>query len=162
MLAAILQKEAQGHALDNAEVTCHRMLDQAHALAVRDDPGDARGGHGSFCTPGYLEMQRGGCWLTLGHPGKAVISFHTALQTLPPVYRRDLGVAHAGMSTALVAEGEPEQAAQAALKALEIAQDSGSTRILNMVTSVGSRLAAHGRLEPVAELRAALAETPAV
>ncbi len=163
MLAAILQQEAQGHALDGDEAACHAMLDEAHTFAVgTDDAGDARGGHGSFCTPGYLEMQRGGCWLLLGQPAKAVTPFETALHSMPAVYRRDRGVALGGLAAAFAAGGEPERAAQVAIEALGIARTAGSTRILNMVKPVADDLPRHGHLPAVAGLRAALAETPAV
>ena len=67
MLAAISQQEACAHALDGAEAACLAALDQAlERAASPDDPGDASGGHGSFCTPAYVEMQRGRCWLRLG------------------------------------------------------------------------------------------------
>jgi transcriptional regulator with XRE-family HTH domain len=158
MLAAILQQRAQGLALDSVEVACHTAIDQALELAVVDHDAGARAGHGSFCSPAYLEMQRGRCWLMLGRPGKAVASFRTALDTLPSAYRRDRGVAYAGLAAALVAENEVEQAAHAAMDGLMIAADSGSSRILGMVDTVAAELAPHARIEPVAQLLAELAE----
>jgi hypothetical protein len=163
MLAAILQQEAHAYALDGAETACHSTLDRAHALAAApDDPGDASNGHGSFCTPAYLEMQRGACWLTLGHPTKAIAALETAVRSLPPAYRRDRGVAFSRQAAAFAAAGEPGQAALVAMQALDIAQGSGSGRILQMIIAVAAVLTAHSQLETVAELRAALAETPAV
>jgi tetratricopeptide (TPR) repeat protein len=163
MLAAILQQEAQGHALDSQETTCQTLLDQAHTFAADpNDPGDARTGHGSFCTPGYLEMQRGGCWLALGRPSKAVAPYKTALRELPAVYRRDRGVALAGLATAFAADGEAEEAASAALEALGIARSAGSARILNMVKPVADALPSDTRVPGIASLREALAETLAV
>ncbi|HYZ56817.1 MAG TPA: hypothetical protein VE733_25430 [Streptosporangiaceae bacterium] len=163
MLAAILQQEAHAHALDRNETACHTALDRAHTLAAApDDPDDASNGHGSFCTPAYLEMQRGACWLKLGRPARAIGAFETAISSLPPIYRRDRGAALSGQAAALAATGEPGQAAIAAKQALGIARDSGSGRILAMVASVAAALAAHHHLEPVAELRAALSQTCAV
>jgi len=162
MLSAILQQEAHGYALEGSEVTCHMIFDRAHALAAApDDPGDARDGHGSFCTSGYLEMQRAGCWLILGQPAKAVTAFEVALRTLPSVYRRDRGVALAGLAAALVATDEPERAARVAMDALTIARGSGSARILDMVKSASVTLAPHDRLPGVADLLTAVAGTPA-
>lgn len=163
MMAAILQQEAHAHALDGAEKDCHLALDRAHALAAEpDDPGDASNGHGSFCTPAYLEMQRGICWLALEQPAKAVTALEAATGSLPPVYRRDRGVGLSQQAAAFVALGEPAEAAVAAAKALSIARDSGSGRILRMVVPVAAALEAHSHLEPVAGLRAALAQAPAV
>ncbi len=158
MLAAILQQEAHAYALDGAENACHDTLDRAHTLAAAaDDPGDASNGHGSFCTPAYLEMQRGACWLQLGNPAKAVTAYQTAIGSLASAYRRDRGVALGGRAAALAAIGEPEEAAKTARLALSIARDSGSGRILDMVTTVSQILKPHGRLKSVADLRADLA-----
>jgi transcriptional regulator with XRE-family HTH domain len=149
MLAAILQQEAHAHALDGDEVTCHASLDRALELAAADDPGDASAGHGSFCTPAYLEMQRGACWLKLSHPSRALSAYESAVGSLPSVYRRDRGVALSGKAAALAAVGNLELAAVTARQALGIARDSGSGRIEAMVTSD-------------AGLRAALSEFPAL
>jgi tetratricopeptide (TPR) repeat protein len=163
MLAAILQQEAHAHALDKNEIACHASIDQAlEVAAAPDDPGDASNGHGSFCTHAYLEMQRGACWLELGHPSRAVSAYETAIRSLPPAYRRDRGVALSGRAAALAGLGEPEQAAVAAQQALGIARDSGSGRIMAMVTSVASGLASHRQMDSVAALRAALDEAAAL
>ena len=163
MLAAILQQMAHAYALDGDENACHNTIDKALVYAAApDDPGDASHGHGSFCTPGYLEMQRGTCWLRLGNPAKAIASFDTAIRSMPAVYRRDCGMALSGQAAALAAAGEPEQAAVTASRALGIAQDSGSGRILNMVVVLADSLLPCIHLEPVAQLRAALAQIPAV
>jgi tetratricopeptide (TPR) repeat protein len=156
MLAAILQQEAHALALEQDEVACHASLDRALELAAPDDSGDASGGHGSFCTPAYLEMQRGACWLRLGYPTRAVSAYETAIRSLPPAYWRDRGVALSGKAAALAAADDPEQAAVTAQQALSIAWDSGSGRIASMVASVASGLASHRKMDSVAELRAAL------
>ena len=53
-------------------VLSHRALDAAHQWAALDNAGDARGGHGSFCTQTYVESQRAHCWTALGKPHRAV------------------------------------------------------------------------------------------
>jgi tetratricopeptide (TPR) repeat protein len=161
MLAAILQQEAHAYALDGAEAACQTALDQAHERAASpDDPGDASSGHGSFCTPGYVEMQRGRCWLRLGRPAEAMAAFDSALLSLPPVYRRDRGVALSGQAAALAAIGEPREAATAAMQALGVARDTGSDRIINMVIPVATALAPYRHIEAVARLHEVLAESP--
>jgi hypothetical protein len=160
MAAAILQQEAHAHALDGAEGACLAALDQAHERAASpDDPGDASGGHGSFCTPAYVEMQRGQCWLRLGRPANAVPALEDAVQALPPVYRRDRGVALSALAAARAALGEPGEAAAAAAQALDIARDAGSERIVSMVIPVAAALAPYRHLEAVAGLHEALVET---
>jgi tetratricopeptide (TPR) repeat protein len=144
MVAAILLQEARAHALDGAEAACHLALGQAHELAAApDDPGDASRGHASFCTPGYVEMQRGRCWLRLGHPAKALSAFNRAAVSLPPIYRRDRGVAISGRAAAFAALREPAEAATAAAEALGIACGTGSERIVRMVMPVAESVASH-------------------
>jgi tetratricopeptide (TPR) repeat protein len=163
MVAAILQQQAHVYAMDGDERRCHMALDRAHLLAAAaDDPGDASAGHGSFCTPAYLEMQRGGCWLRLGRPGRALAALEAALGSLPPAYRRDRGVGLSWQAAALGAEGEHAEAARVAMEALGVARDSGSGRVLNMIIPVAHQLAGHSDIEAVARLRSALAATPAV
>lgn len=93
MRAAITQQQAHGHALDGDALTAQRKLDEAHAWAATDTQGEARGGHGSFCTASYIELQRAHCWLRLGQPRKAVELYEAVLPGLPVVYRRDRGSA---------------------------------------------------------------------
>jgi hypothetical protein len=160
MRAAILQQQAHGHALAGAQIPCLKAIDQAMAYAAPDDdPGDASAGHGSFCTSGYLHMQRGICWTRLGHPGKAVPAFDAAIGSMPPVYRRDHGVALCWQAACLAKLGEPERAASTAQQALVIALESGSGSVLRMVKTVASTLKPSSRVPGVASLRAALHET---
>ncbi|WP_433432262.1 hypothetical protein [Nonomuraea sp. CA-141351] len=159
MRAAIVQQQAQGHALDGEERACHRLLDQAHELASAvNDEGDARGGHGSFCTPAYVEVQRAGCWLELRQPKQAVATYERALPSMPKVYRRDRGMALAGLAAAYAGQGDPEKAATTAVEALDVARAAGSARIVTVLTSVGYSLSIHRRLPSVAAFRLALAD----
>jgi hypothetical protein len=163
MLAAILQQEAHAHALDGQERACHATLDRAHLVAAAtDDPGDASAGHGSFCTPAYLEMQRGACWLALGKPSRAITVLEGSIRALPPAYRRDCGVALSRQAAALAACSEPIQAATVALRALDIARASGSGRVLSMIIPVSGKLTPHSQIQEVTRLRDALARTEAV
>jgi tetratricopeptide (TPR) repeat protein len=159
MLAAIFQQEAHAHALDGAEVSCLTALDQAREQAASpDDPGDASGGHGSFCTAAYLDMQRGRCWLRLGRPAKARDALDSAIRALPAVYRRDRGVALSALAASLAALREPGEAAAVAMQALEVARDAGSERIVSMVIPVMTALAPHRHIEAVGRLQEVLAE----
>ncbi len=159
MLAAILQQEACAYALEGDEAACQAALDQAHERAASpDDPGDASNGHGSFCTPAYVEMQRGRCWLRLRQPTKARAALESAMRSLPPVYRRDRGVALSALAAAFAATGEPAEAAVAATQALCVARDAGSERIVSMVIPVGTALWRYRGIEVVARLHEALAE----
>lgn len=149
MRAAIAQQEAQGYALDGNELAAQHKFDEAHEFARKDNSGDARGGHGSFCTPGYIELQRAGCWLTLDEPERAIQIYGAALPDLPAVYRRDRGKALGRLAKAYIAVGALEQAAQTATEALHIAQSSGSTHTVDQVRTVGEQLWLHRTLPQV-------------
>lgn len=160
MRAAIVQQEAYGYAMAGEEMLSHRALDAAHQWAAVDKAGDARGGHGSFCSEIYLELQRAYCWAALSKPQRAVQVYETTLPALPPVYRRDRGVAFSRLARAYVDVGEPEAAAQTGQEALAIARSSGSVRAQQEVESVGRSLAEHRQLQPVEQLLVALSADP--
>jgi transcriptional regulator with XRE-family HTH domain len=149
MRAAILQQEGHGHALNGDELMAHHTLDHALQWAADDTTGDARGGHGSFCTAAYLEMQRATCWSALGRPERAISHFEVVLPTLPPVYHRDRGVGFGRLAHAYAATGDAEAAADRGRQALAIARSSGSVRTEQIVVRLGRRLTDHHRLAPV-------------
>ena len=162
MRAAMFQQEAQGLALDGDESTSQQLIDTAHDWAATDDTGDARQGHGSFCTASYLQIQRAKCWQLLDQPRRAISTYEAALAELPAVYHRDRGVALAGLATAYGADDEPDHAASVAAEALHIARAAGSSRTETMVAALGQTLIPHRRRPPVAALLAQLSQpTPA-
>jgi transcriptional regulator with XRE-family HTH domain len=152
MRAAILQQEAHGHALEGNELVAHRTLDHALRWAADDTTGDARGGHGSFCTAAYLELQRAACWSALGRPERAIQHFEEVLPTLPAVYHRDRGVAFGRLAHACASTGDAEPAADRGRQALDIARSSGSVRTEQAVVQLGRRLTDHYRLAAVRSL----------
>jgi DNA-binding XRE family transcriptional regulator len=160
MRAAIAQQEAHGYALAGEEILSNRALDAAHQWAALDNAGDARGGHGSFCTQTYLELQRAHCWTVLGKPRRAVQVYESMLPTLPPVYRRDRGTACSRFAQARVDAGQPEAGSNMAREALAIARSSGSLRTEHEVALVGQRLSEHRDLEPVQQLLRELSNSP--
>jgi tetratricopeptide (TPR) repeat protein len=147
--AAIRVQEAHGHALDGNEATAQRLLDDAHTWAASDTVGDAREGHGSYCTPSYIEIQRASCWLTTGKPKKAITLYEESLRTLPAVYQRNRAATLSRLAVAYLADRQPEQAAHNAHAALPIAQAAGSTRILTDIQDLGIHLAFHRGLPAV-------------
>jgi DNA-binding XRE family transcriptional regulator len=156
MRAAITQQEAIGHAMAKDDLRTWARFEDAEGWATTGDDGDARGGHGSFCTKTYLNLQRAGGWLAFGRPDRAVQLFETNLPEVPSVYRRDRGVALGRLASAYVLASEPEQAAHVATEALEIARSAGSARTVHQVRAVGRRLIGHRQLAPVAEFLAEL------
>ena len=90
---------------------------------------------------------------------KARDALEDAVRTLPPVYRRDRGVALSALAAAYAAidePGEPGEAAAAAMQALEVARDAGSERIVSMVIPVATALARHRGIDAVAQLQEAI------
>ncbi|MDA1359748.1 helix-turn-helix transcriptional regulator [Glycomyces luteolus] len=129
--AAIQQQEAQGYALEGNERECHKRLDDAHEFAASPDTKrDGRTGHGDFCTPTYIEVQRAKCWLTLGRPELAVPIFEHAVAQVPDVYHRDRGQAQVLLARAYAGVGQYDAAAARVASALQIARGSGSSRML--------------------------------
>lgn len=160
MRAALDQQEAQGFALDGDESAAHQKLDDAHTWAATDAAGDARTGHGSFCTASYIEVQRAGCWMTLGKPARAISLYEATLPGLPDVYRRDRGVALGRLASAYAASGEPEPAATIATEALGIGQEVGSQRTLGLVRAVSKTLSGYRQLPAVSQFMHELAAEP--
>jgi hypothetical protein len=150
--AAIRVQEAYGHALDSNEQASQRLLDEAHTWAASDTVGDAHEGHGSYCTPGHIEIQRATCWLTTGKSKKAIRLYEDALRTLPPVYQRNRAAALSRLAVAYLADGQLEQAASTAHAALPVARSSGARRILDAIKGVSAELVPHRPLQPVAAL----------
>ncbi|GLY98805.1 hypothetical protein [Actinoplanes sp. NBRC 103695] len=152
MRAAIRVQEAIGFAMRRNEDAAQRLLDEALGLAADDSDGDARGGHGSFCTSGYIEAHRAQCLVLLRSPQRAIRHYEQALPALAPVYRRDRAAALAGKATAHAAADQPEEAAATARTALPMARRAGSQRIVRRLAAVGAALYPHRNLEAVAGL----------
>jgi transcriptional regulator with XRE-family HTH domain len=150
--AAIRVQEAYGHALDGNDQAAQRLLDEAHTWAAGDTVGDAREGHGSYCTPGYIEIQRGHCWLATGQPKKAISLYEDSLRTLPTVYQRNRAATLTRLAVAYAADSQPEQAANTAHAALPVARSAGSNRIVGEIKNVGTELIPYRALPAVAAL----------
>ncbi len=159
MRAAAMQQEAHGYALEADEVSCHNRLDEAHKFAASPDTkGDARMGHGDFCTASYIEIQRANCWLTLGRPDLAVPIFETALSELPGAYQRDRGLAQARLALAYAGIREYDSAAVQAASALSVARSSGSLRTMHETVSAVNSLGEVHTSQAVSQLFDAIRE----
>ena len=156
MRSAILQQQAHGHALAGDESLMQSTLDAAHTCAASETTGDARQGHGSFCIPPYLELKRAQYFGLLGKHVRAVELFESVLPALPPIYRRDRGVAFGRLAQAHVALNHPDQAAAYGMKALNIARSVGSIRTEQEVAKLGEQLGRHRRISEVKDLLADL------
>jgi transcriptional regulator with XRE-family HTH domain len=150
--AAIRVQEAYGHALDGNDQAAQRLLDEAHTWAAGDTVGDAREGHGSYCIPDYIEIQRATCWLATGQPKKAISLYEDSLRTLPTVYQGNRAATLTRLAVAYAADSQPEQAATTAHAALPVARNAGSRRIVGEIKNVGSELIPYRALPAVAAL----------
>jgi tetratricopeptide (TPR) repeat protein len=150
--AAIRVQEAYGHALDGNDQAAQRLLDEAHTWAAGDTVGDAREGHGSYCTPDYIEIQRATCWLAAGQPKKAISLYEHNLRTLPTVYQQNRAAGLTRLAVAYAADNQPEQAANTAHAALPVARSSGSKRVVGEIKSVGTKLIPYRAVPAVAAL----------
>lgn len=152
MRAAIRVQLAHGHAVDQDARQAGRLLDEAHRWAATDIDGDARAGHGSFCTASYIETHRASCLNRLGRPQEAVTIYEQALPLIPAVYRRDRAAALSGLAYSYAALDDAERAAAIASEALPIAQRAGSDRIATQIRTVARALRRHERVPAVASL----------
>jgi tetratricopeptide (TPR) repeat protein len=143
MRASAMQQEAHGYALDGDERACHNRLDEAQKFAASPETkGDARSGHGDFCTPSYIEIQRANCWLSLRRPDLAVPVFEHALSELPDAYQRDRGFTQARLAMAYAEVQRYDESAAQATSALTIARSSGSMRTMHEAVAATNLLGA--------------------
>lgn len=161
--ALSLRQRARGYALDGNARECERVLEeareQAAAAAVDQEPSLVRSLAG-YCTSNYVEMEAADCWMLLGQPNYAVSIFEAELATWPADYRRDRGVHLARLASAYAACNEVERAQHIAFQAVAMAEQTGSSRVVDELgRSLGRLYASGARLDlvPLQERVAALA-----
>ena len=152
MRAAIRVQEAYGSALDGDDRSSQQLLDEAHTYAASDAVGDARGGHGSYCTAGHIEINRALCLSAMGQYKQAVNLYQKGIRSLPAVYHRNRASAQSQLAATYVAIGQVEEAAAVAREALAVAGGAGAGRTLRDITELSVKLAPHRRLPTVAAL----------
>jgi tetratricopeptide (TPR) repeat protein len=159
--AAIRVQEACARAASGDDAEPWALFDQAHECAPTDPTGEARDGHGSFCTPAFIELQRASSLLATDQPAKAIELFEQSLPDLDPVYAKNRGAAQARLAIAYAARDEPLQAAAVANQALDVALACGSARIVATLTPLGELLPEHTTMPEVDTLLERLAVTSA-
>ena len=82
-----------------------------------------------WLSTGYVEIQRARCLTTLGDHQQAAQLFRDAIGDIPRSLRRDRGVYIAREAMAHANANDPEQAADAGMRALAIPQITHSGRI---------------------------------
>ncbi|GAA3743409.1 hypothetical protein GCM10022225_28700 [Plantactinospora mayteni] len=154
--AAVLS--ARGSAIDGDRHGFQAALHQARCLAEQGSAdGDALG---SFCTPAYLSANAGEGWLRLNEPCRAIASLTAAISEWPTGYQRERGRYLARTAHAYLAAAEPDQAATVGAAALALADTTGSARIRQEISALGSHLAAFSARPAVKDLLDQLAVRP--
>jgi tetratricopeptide (TPR) repeat protein len=124
-------------------------------MAERLD-GDSEPPWASWLDSSYIEVQRGRCLSALGEHDQAAAVFQQAIRDLPQSFRRDRGVYLARESLAHARARDPEQAADVGMKAIAIAHDTQSGRVINELAQVSAGLAPWAALPAVASFQDAL------
>jgi hypothetical protein len=146
---------AHGHALRGERTACQQAYDAAMDLVggPRDDSPGQRGG---WLDATYVQAQRAHSLSVLGDHRAAVEGFTRAISVLPPTFRRDRGVYLTRSAVAHARLGEPEQAAATGLRALPIAAQTGSARILGELVTLDADLRRWHTVPEVIEFRETL------
>jgi hypothetical protein len=150
-MALAAQQEALGYAKNGNELLFGRKLDEAREWVAADAASNGAP-WGVYCTPVYIAMQEATGWLDLGQPGRAATVFERELVGLPPGDRVDAGVFRARLARAYAQDQQFDRAAQVALGAWDIAQDTGSRRAQAELTHVRQLISGQPQIPAVARL----------
>jgi transcriptional regulator with XRE-family HTH domain len=121
--------EAQGHAALGDELAFERAISRSRELLANLGAPSA-GEMAAWCTSGYITMYEAAGRMHLHQPAKAAEVYAAGLADWPDDMRRDEGLYYGRLAEAHAAASHPEQAADAGRTALEIANQTGSARIL--------------------------------
>jgi transcriptional regulator with XRE-family HTH domain len=156
--AEAAQQEARGHAMLGADlVLVERKLDEARTLltsTVSDEP--AGSNLSAHYDQALLSMQTAICYAEAGKPQRAVELYSQDLSARA-FSRRDYGYFLSLMANAVAASGEPDDAAQLGIDALDVAAKTDSRRTVHELRRLTSRLEPWSRRAAVRELQEALA-----
>ncbi len=162
--AEALQQEARALALTGAPVDdVTRTLDRAHAALDQADPvsetATCTGPLGENYTRERLMVQSAICYREAGQPERAVALFQQHLT--PQFGMRDRAFFTAHLAGALVAAGDPDEAANAGLCSLALASDARFGQALAELRRTDATLRPYLRLPSVRELNDRLNELAA-
>ncbi|MFF3981029.1 multiprotein-bridging factor 1 family protein [Streptomyces sp. NPDC001828] len=163
--AEAFQQQARALALTGARLDeVARTLDHAHTAlgqaAPTHGPATCTGPLGDAYTGERLMVQSAICYREAGHHDQAVSLFreHLATATFAP---RDRAFFTAQYSGALVAAGEPDEAATTAMTALTLATGARFGQVLAELHRTAEDLAPHAKRPPVREFQQRLVEVAA-
>jgi tetratricopeptide (TPR) repeat protein len=145
---------AHGYALAGQRADSLRAIDSAREIAGQLDGSPSL--WATWLDGAYIDVQRGRCLSALGDHAQAATVFQRAIRDLPPSFRRDRGVYLAREALAHAGAREPEQAADAGMQALAIAEATQSGRVIDELAWVGTGLEPWAALPAVADFQDAL------
>jgi transcriptional regulator with XRE-family HTH domain len=127
--AEVTQQEARGLAMLGEPFSAvERKLEDARLLADTEDAGDERYAHlGAYYNEGAHMLRAASCYVEAGKPAKAAALFAEVLSS-GNLSRRDQGYFRARYAGALALSGEPDDAAQEGLAAMQLVTEMGSNR----------------------------------
>jgi tetratricopeptide (TPR) repeat protein/transcriptional regulator with XRE-family HTH domain len=142
LAAASSTYAAYGYALVNDAQAMDRAIktarEQLHHATEDPDPSDRR--WAPWLDTGYIDVQAGRCHAHLGQHEQAVTAYQSALDRLPPTYRRDRGVYLARQAFAHAQGGDSTQAGMIGLQAVGVVLTTGSNRIITELVRVHDAL----------------------
>ncbi|WP_252922973.1 MULTISPECIES: helix-turn-helix domain-containing protein [unclassified Streptomyces] len=126
--AMLLTRQARGHAKLGEQQEAVAAIDQAAELCAR-----GRSEHDPrwlyWINAGEIHGQSGSCYLDLGEPDKAVISFAQARKALNPAEQRTRGLFLSRAASAHIREGDVDAGCATAHEALDLAEQLQSARL---------------------------------
>jgi hypothetical protein len=153
--AVLLRQKANAHAGLYESDECFSAISEAIELA---HDSSAQAEHASYCTPEYVAMEAGTCWLHLGRPEKALAVFAAGTTGhWDPGMRRDQGLWHARHALAYAGAGEIRAASLMAEKAVEICAITGSSRTVRTLTTLVDTLPRQSHDAELMQLRRSIA-----
>src|SRR3954468_2561051 len=96
--------------------------------------------HGLYCTPQYLGMEGGACWLTLGQPRRALEVFAQVPDEWSQGAHRDQGLSLARRATAHAAAGNVEEAVHVGVLATNAVRITESCRTVRQLRRLRAEL----------------------
>jgi len=157
--AEAAQQEARGHAMLGADLAVvERKLDEARGLL--EDETEPASDEESKLSAHYdetlLAMQTAICFAEAGKPLRSVEIYRRELSARA-FSRRDYGYFQSLMANTLAAAGEPDEAAQLGIDALDVAASTDSRRTVQELRRLTGRLEPWANRASVRELHDALA-----
>ncbi|MEU0551125.1 helix-turn-helix transcriptional regulator [Micromonospora sp. NPDC005979] len=166
--------DAAASATPTVRALLHLRTAWAHAVAGNADAADQHLGQGTTCLteqdsrpePDWVywvdhvegEIMSGRCWTVLHRPMRAIPVLEGALANFDDTHSRDKSLYLSWLADAYLDANEVEQACTTAAVAVRLAGGVGSVRPAQRLNSFLGRLAPHGSMTCVIELRALAAE----